>query len=82
METQLIRLKEGLEKISEECDCLRLKEAASQEQVRKLQRQLRELHEDRSSALQKEMEAMAKKNELEKQLELVEAENILVRDIR
>jgi len=78
METQINRLKEAIEKMSEECESLRNKEALSQDESRKLQRQLRELREDNSTVQQKEMEAVAKKNELEKQLELVEAENILV----
>jgi len=43
METQINRLKEGIEKLNSECDQLRAKELSSQELARKLQRQLRDL---------------------------------------
>ncbi len=78
MESQINRLKEGIEKINNECDLLRSKELVTQDISKKLQRQLRELREDYSTVQQKETEANAKKNELEKQLELAEAETLLV----
>ena len=48
--------------------------------ARKLQRQLRDLREDYATAQQKETEVNAKKNELEKQLELAEAETVLAKN--
>jgi len=79
MESQIIRLKEGIEKTNDECEVYRSKEMATQDTLRKLQRQLRELREDYATLQQKETEANAKKNELEKQLELAEAETVMVR---
>lgn len=79
MESQISRLKEAVEKINNECDLLRSKELVTQDISRKLQRQLRELREDYATVQQKETEANAKKNELEKQLELAEAETLLVK---
>lgn len=78
MESQITRLKEGIEKINNECELHRNKEMATQDMSRKLQRQLRELREDYATLQQKETEANAKKNELEKQLELAEAETVMV----
>jgi myosin-18 len=78
MESQITRLKEGIEKISNECEVHRTKEMATQDMSRKLQRQLRELREDYATLQQKETEANARRNELEKQLELAEAETVMV----
>merc|ERR1719412_972092 len=80
METQINRLKEGIEKINHECDSLRVKEATSQDQGRRLQRQLRDLKENYTSLQQKETEVNAKKNEYEKKLELAEAETVTARN--
>ena len=68
METQINRLKEGIEKLNSECDQLRAKELSSQELARKLQRQLRDLKEEHANAQQRETDSHSKKNELEKQL--------------
>ena len=76
MESQINRLKEAIEKMNLDADSLRAKEAGAQELVRKLQRQLRDLKEDYANLAQKETEANGKKNELEKQLELAEAETV------
>jgi hypothetical protein len=65
---QINRLKEAIEKLNSECDLLRSKELSSQEQSRKLQRQLRDLKEEHANAQQRETESFAKKHELEKQL--------------
>merc|ERR1712012_1248577 len=46
MDTQINRLKEAIEKLNHESDALRNKEASAQDNVRKLQRALRELKED------------------------------------
>ena len=48
--------------------------------ARKLQRQLRDLREDYATAQQKETESNSKKNELEKQLELAEAETVMAKN--
>ena len=45
-----------------------------------MQRQLRDLREDYATSQQKETEVNAKKNELEKQLELAEAETVLAKN--
>ena len=58
----------------------RNKELASQDMARKLQRQLRDLREDYATAQQKETESNSKKNELEKQLELAEAETVMAKN--
>ena len=58
----------------------RNKELSSQDAARKLQRQLRDLREDYATSQQKETEVNAKKNELEKQLELAEAETVLAKN--
>ena len=58
----------------------RNKELASQDVARKLQRQLRDLREDYATVQQKETESNAKENELEKQLELAEAETVLAKN--
>ena len=47
-----------------------LQEATSQDQSRRLQRQLRDLKENYTTLQQKETEVNAKKNEYEKKLEL------------
>merc|ERR1712203_752839 len=67
METQINRLKEAIEKLNHDCEGLRVKEAGAQDQARKLQRQLRDLKEDYASITQKE---------IEKLLELAEAETV------
>ena len=80
METQINRLKEGIEKLNTDCDQLRNKEQTAQEQVRKLQRQLRDLKEDYATHQQKETESHSKKNELEKQMEISEAEIVTAKN--
>jgi myosin-18 len=74
METQINRLKEGIDKLNGDCDHLRNKEQTAQEEVRKLQRQLRDLKDDYATLASRETEANAKKNEVEKQLEISHAE--------
>ena len=79
MESQINRLKEGIEKLNGDCEHLRGKEQGAQDEVRKLQRQLRDLKEDYGTLSQRETEANAKKNEVEKQLEISQAETTTVR---
>ena len=79
METQINRLKEGTEKLGRDADAASQRESSSQELVRKLQRQLRDAREEFASLQQKETEASSKRGELEKQLELAEAETVTAR---
>ncbi len=79
METQIGRLKEGVEKLNRDCEQANNKEQSVQELVRRLQRQLRDAREEYASLQQKETEASAKRSELEKQLELSEAETVTAR---
>ena len=80
MDTQINRLKEAIEKLNHESDALRNKEASAQDNVRKLQRALRELKEDYANLQQKEIDANAKKSEYEKLHELAEAETITAKN--
>ena len=80
METQINRLKEGIEKLNGDCDNLRVKEQGAQDTTRKLQRQLRDLKEEYATLQQKETESNSKKNELEKALEISEAEIVTARN--
>merc|ERR1712158_150292 len=57
-----------------------VKESTSQDQGRRLQRQLRDLKENYTTLQQKETEVNAKKNEYEKKLELAEAETVTARN--
>ena len=79
LETQISRLKEALEKMSQEADQLRVKEQSSQEGQRKIARQLRDLKEDFINLQTKETEITQKKTDLEKQLEVSEAETVTAR---
>merc|ERR1712173_538859 len=66
MDTQISRLKEAIEKLNHECDSLRVKEATSQDQSRRLQRQLRDLKENYTTLQQKETEVNIKKKKKKK----------------
>ena len=79
LDTQITRLKEQLEKTTKECEELRMRDQASQEAQKKLSRQLRDLKEDLTTVQGKEAELMQKRGDLEKQLELAEAETLTVR---
>ena len=56
-----------------QCKLICFQEATSQDQARRLQRQLRDLKENYTALQQKETEVNAKKNEYEKKLELGKA---------
>ena len=77
---QVTRLKETIEKMRQECDQVRVKESTSQDELRKLQRHLRELKEAYTALQLKETESNSKKNEFEKKLELAEAETLTSRN--
>ena len=82
LDTQIARLKEQLEKTGKECEELRLRDQNSQEAQKKMSRQLRDLKEDLTTVQGKEAELLQKKGDLEKQLELAEAETLTVRYIQ
>ena len=79
LDTQIARLKEQLEKTGKECEELRMRDQNSQEAQKKMSRQLRDLKEDLTTVQGKEAELIQKKGDLEKQLELAEAETLTVR---
>lgn len=66
LEVQIARLKENMERITEECIQLRNKEQMANDQTRKLQRALREAKEELAQQQAKEQEVAHKKRELEK----------------
>ena len=80
IENQVTRLREAMDKMRLEGDQVRAKEAASQDELRKLQRHLRELKEAYTALQLKETESNSKKNEFEKKLELAEAETVTARN--
>ena len=80
METQLNRLKEELEAVNVESDHLRGKEVAAVEAQRKLERQLRDLREDHMTLQSRENDLIQKKSDMEKQVEVSQAEVLTVRN--
>merc|ERR1719318_1908664 len=79
MDTQIARLKETIDKLNKEIDDMRLRDQSSQEQQRKIARQLRDLKEDYTTIQGKETELSQKKGDLEKQLEVAEVETMTVK---
>merc|ERR1712200_252386 len=79
MGTQISRLKEQIEKLVRDNDDLRLKAANSDEGQRKFSRQLRDVKEEFATLQVKETELSQKKFDLEKQLEVSEAETLTVK---
>ena len=65
--------------MNQEMEKMRVKEQASQEAQKKLSRQLRDLKEDYVNLQTKETEIGQKKSDLEKQIELSEAETVTAR---
>ncbi|XP_064118351.1 unconventional myosin-XVIIIa-like isoform X3 [Macrobrachium nipponense] len=74
LESQIGRLKDQIERLSGECDAAKMKESQALDQSKRLTRQLRDAKEDLSNMQQRYTEAVNKKSELEKQLELSDAE--------
>ena len=70
----MARLKEQIERLSGECDIAKHKESQSVEQSKKLNRQLRQAREESSLLQQRNTELSSKKQELEKQMELMDSE--------
>merc|ERR1712176_171572 len=83
MDTQIGRLKETIERLNKEIDDLRIKEQSSQDQQKKLGRQLRDLKEDYATLQGKESDLHQKNGDLEKQIDLSEVEvNTLKGDLK
>ena len=80
METQIQRQKELVDKMTREMDDLRMRESGSMEDCKKLGRQLRDLREEVASVTSRELELTHKKSDLEKQLQLSEAETLTVKN--
>ncbi|KAA0192697.1 hypothetical protein HAZT_HAZT010916 [Hyalella azteca] len=74
IESQVTRLKEQVERLSGECDLAKVKESQSLEQNKKLGRQLRQAKEEAALFEQRNTELNSKKQELEKQMEIMESE--------
>ncbi|XP_025911069.1 unconventional myosin-XVIIIa isoform X2 [Apteryx rowi] len=75
LESLATRLKENLEKLTEERDQRAAAEGREKEQNKRLQRQLRDVKEEMGELAKKEAEASRKKHELEMDLESLEAAN-------
>jgi len=78
-ESQVSRLKEALEKSQREVEQLKIKERQQGEESRKVGKVVRELREDYTALQGREAEWAVKKVDLERQLELAEAEVLVVR---
>nr|XP_018902236.1 PREDICTED: centrosomal protein of 290 kDa isoform X3 [Bemisia tabaci] len=74
MEVQISRLKETVERLQSDTDIAKGREAAAQDLVRKLQRNIRDLKEQLSQHESRENSETVKRKELEKRLEESEAE--------
>ncbi|NXN06457.1 MY18A protein, partial [Indicator maculatus] len=75
LESLATRLKENMEKLTEERDQRAAAESREKEQNKRLQRQLRDVKEEMGELAKKEAEASRKKHELEMDLESLEAAN-------
>uniref|UniRef100_A0A8B9H5J9 Myosin XVIIIAa n=1 Tax=Astyanax mexicanus TaxID=7994 RepID=A0A8B9H5J9_ASTMX len=73
--TLVARLKENLEKMTEEKDQRTASENREKEQNKRLQRQIRDTKEEMTELAKKEAEASRKKHELEMDIESLEAAN-------
>ena len=74
METQIGRLKETIERLNKEIEDIRIKEQSSQDQQKKMGRQLRDLKEDYATLQGKESDLLQKNGDLEKQIEVSDVE--------
>lgn len=76
------RLKEMLEKSTQELESVRNKEQLSQEATKRLQRQLREIREELNSSEHRDADREQEARELQQRIELLETENAtLVKDL-
>merc|ERR1712241_1372965 len=69
-----LELEETIERLNKEIDEIRIKEQSSQDQQKKLNRQLRELKEDYTTLQGKEGDLIQKNGDLEKQMEVCDVE--------
>ena len=79
MDTQIGRLKETIERLNKEVEEIRIKEQSSQDQQKKLGRQLRDLKEDYATLQGKESDLHQKNGDLEKQIEVSDVEVITLK---
>ncbi|XP_078536201.1 unconventional myosin-XVIIIa isoform X13 [Lissotriton helveticus] len=75
LESLATRLKENMEKLTEDRDQKLAAEIREKEQNKRLQRQIRDMKEETAELGKKELEASRKKHELEMDLESLEAAN-------
>jgi len=79
MDSQIGRLKDVVERLNEECYVLRSKELSNQDLTSRLQEQIKQVKDDYAGILKKETETNNRCHALENQLELAEAETVLVK---
>merc|ERR1719154_152917 len=79
METHISRQTDVIESLTKDMEELALREKTGQEEQKKLARSIREMREELSTLQGKEAELSHKKSDLEKQLEVAEAETLSVR---
>merc|ERR1712241_1513628 len=72
METQIGRLKETIERLNKEIEDIRIKEQSSQDQQKKMGRQLRDLKEDYATLQGKESDLLQKNGDLELAMKRIE----------
>jgi len=80
LEVQVGRLKEVIEKLSKEGEVLRAREKTSVEEVKKMSKVLREMKEDLASYQGRDADFGQKKVDMEKMLEVAEAETIIAKN--
>jgi len=80
MESHISRQTDVIESLTQDIEELGNKEKASQEEQKKLARSIRDMREELSTLQGKEAELCHKKSDLEKQLEVSEAETVSVRN--
>merc|ERR1712241_1562397 len=71
-ETQVGRLKETIERLNKEIEDIRIKEQSSQDQQKKMGRQLRDLKEDYATLQGKESDLLQKKGDLKLAMKRIE----------
>ena len=80
LETQIGRLKEVIEGLNKDNENLRVREKATNDEMRKMSKVMRDTKEELAAKQGKDTEYSHKKLDFEKQLELAEAETISVRN--
>jgi len=80
LEVQVARLKEVIEKLTKEGEALRGREKASGDEIKKINKVNRDLKEELSSYQGRDVDVGQKKLDMEKMLEVAEAETLLARN--